>query len=247
MNLKENEAMRKRSITAILMLLLLTPVIALAGWTSDTEHLSYYEDIYGEASEQYKTIKYGASGQNIVAIKETLASLGFFPYRASENYYRTLQAAIQAFCQQLRIGGDGQEITPLMQAILADSKNLPKAISPAIDIYAYSWESDSTQYISYTYARIMRSSVRTDTKVGFSGKLVSVVESGGVQHCVVEMENDPEKRVYVTYQPLARTTVFQPGDEIAVFGVTQNLQTLSYEGMDEEHLMVAADRVGYAK
>ncbi len=238
--------MTKRVMAVLLAAALLLGGAALADFTSPTANLTQYQAQYGEASAAYKTIKYGESGARITALKEALSGLGYFANRASENYYKTLEIAIRVFCQQMRIGGDGQSITPLAQAMLADAANMPRALSPALDIFAYSWEPNGTDYTPYTYARVTRTGVRTDTKVGFTGKIVITAANGATQYCLVQMEDDPAKIVYVSYQPLPHTTVFQAGDSIAVFGVTQGQQALSYSGMQAIALLVKADRVGYA-
>lgn len=238
--------MKTRWLAALLALLVLAGAPAKADWTAPDANLSKYQDEYGEASEGYKRIRYGAEGAQIAEIKEKLATLGFFGNRISNNYYRTLETAIQVFAGQLRIGGDGSEITPLMQAMLADSANLPRAISPAIDVFEYSWEPNGTSYTAYTYARVTRSSVVQDTKVGFSGKIVAAHSSGNSYTYAIQMENDPAKLVYTTYQPLPRTTVFQQGDEVSVFGTTQGEQSMGYDGMTEQAVLVNADRIGFA-
>lgn len=239
--------MKKRWLAAILTLLLWIAASASAEWTAPDANLALYQERYGEASEGYKRIRYGAEGDNIAAIKEALSELGFFPYRISNNYYRTLEAAVRIFAGQLRIGGDGSEITPLMQAMLADSANLPRAVSPLIDVYEYSWEPNANTYTPYTYARVTRSSVVQGVKVGLSGKVVAIHGTGGTYTYAIEMENDPEKTVYATYQPLPRTTVFQPGDEVTLFGTTQGEQSFAYAGMAGSAVTIAADRIGYAK
>lgn len=220
--------------------------VAWADWTGPEANLAAYEKEYGEASEAYKLIKYGAESEAVGKIKEILSDLGYFGNRLSNNYYRTLETAVRVFAGQLRIGGDGSEITPLMQAMLADPGNMPRAISPAIDVYAYSWEPTGNTYDAYTYSRITRKGVQEDAMVGFSGRIAFSTSDGGVHYYAVEMEEDAEKLVYVSYAPLPRTTVFQTGDSVAVFGVTKGLQSLSYEGMEEEVLLVTADRVGYS-
>lgn len=238
--------MRKQWLAALLAAILLLSGTALADWTAPDANLYDYEDRYGEASEEYKTIQYGDESETIGKIKETLSLFGYFANRTSNTYYRSLQTAIQVLQTQLRIGsGDGREITPLIQAIIADVSNMERAISPAIDTSAYSWE-ESTTYTAYTYTRLMRGSVRTDTMVGFTGEIMLSAPDGKGYHYAVRMEDDPEKMIYVAYEPLPRTTVFQPGDIVSVFGVTQDEQTLSHEGMDEPALMVKADRIGYA-
>ncbi len=238
--------MKKRLLSILLLLLVALPLAAIADVTPEDANLVRYESLYSAQSEAYKLIRYGAEGERIVAVKEALALLGYFPYRVSDNYHRTLEIALRVFGQQMRIGGDGRVITPLVQAMLADARNLPKAVSPAIDVFPYSWEPNGTSYTAYSYARVNRTGVLTDTKVGFSGRIASAAKDGGTWYYAVEMEGDPAKVVYVSYQPLPRTTVFQPGDSVAVFGVTQGQQSLPYAGMQAGALLVNADRVGYA-
>lgn len=238
--------MKKRWFALLLAVCLLPIGAALADWSAPDANLSYYEGLYGEASESYRRIRYGNEGETVAEIKQKLMDLGYFANKIGNTYHRTLETAIRVFAGQLRLGGDGQEVTPLMQAMLADSANLPQAISPAIDVSAYSWE-ENTTFTAYTYARVTRTSVQQDTSVGFSGRITTVVDGGDTFHYVVEMESDPEKVVYVSYQPLPRTTRFQLGDEVTVFGVTQGLQTLTFTGMTAEQLLVKADRIGYTK
>lgn len=226
--------------------LALSATAAIADWTEADANLAYYERLYGEASEAYKTLKYGNESDAIGQIKETLSLLGYFPGRMSNTYYRSLETAVRVLATQLRIGGDGREITPLLQAIIADTANLPRALVQAIDVTAYSWEESKSAYTAYTFARLSRSGVRTDTNVGFAGEiLLSVFDAKGY-HYAVQMEDDPEKIVYVTYNPPARTTVFQPGDRVSVFGVTKGEQSLTHDGMEKPALLVSADRIGYA-
>lgn len=238
--------MKTRWMALLAALCLLLGSVAVADWTAPDANLSQYEEQYGQAAESYRRIRYNDSSEQVAAIKQTLAGLGYFPYRVSNNYYRTLQTAIRVFAGQMRIGGDGSEITPLMQAMLANPSALPQAISPVIDVYEYGWEPNSSTYTAYTYARVTRTSVQQSTKVGFEGRIQSAQQSGGIWYYTVIMENDPEKMIYVSYSPLPRTTVFQAGDSIAVFGVTQGMQSLPYTGMSASLLLVAADRVGYA-
>ncbi len=235
----------KRLLAGLLSVLLL-PAIASADVTPKDANLAKYQEQYGEASAEYKRLRYGAEDGAIVGIKEALATLGYFPHRASANYYRTLEIAMRVFYQQMRIGGDGTEITPLAQAMLVDAASLPEAISPVIDVGPYSWDPDSGNYTAYTYARVSRSGVASGTSVGFAGQITATARDGAKYYCAVQMEGDPAKVVYVAYQPLPRTTVFQAGDSVAVFGVTQGQQSLPYEAMSATALLVSADRVGYA-
>lgn len=239
--------MRKTKKAALLLaLLLLLQAPALADWTAPDANLAHYQETYGEASELYTRIRYNAQGSEVADIKQKLTELGFFAQRITENYYRTLETAVRVFATQLRIGGDGSEVTPLMQAMLADAASMPRAISPAIDHFTYGWEANSTSYAAYTYQQLTRSSVSPGTKVGFQGSITAAQNDGGVWHYTIAMENNPERTLHVTYQPLPRTTVFQTGDAVAVFGVAQGAQSAPIEGMETPALTVAADRVGYA-
>lgn len=237
----------KRFIAGLLACLLLGTGLAYADWTAPDANLAAYEAQYGEAAEEYKAIRYGADGEAIATAKETLAAFGFFPYKVSNNYYRTLETALRVFETQLRLGGDGSTLSPLVQAILADKANLPRAISPAIDVYDHSWEPDGKSFTAYTFARLSRTGVQTDTRVGFYGVITAMASASGDYTYCVQLEDDPEKIVYVTYEPLPRTTVYQVGDAVAVFGVTQGEQSFdAYLGMETPALLVKADRVGYA-
>lgn len=237
--------MTKRWLAALLALALCATGTALADWSEPDANLAHYEALYAEASEEYKLLKYGDEGASVAKIKETLTALGYYTTRVSNNYYRTLEVAVRVLATQLRIGGDGREISPLLQAMIADTAKLPRAISPVIDVSQYSWEEGSA-FVPYTYTRITRSSVQKDAPVGFSGIITDATSKGNTYYYIVEMENDPEKRVYVTYQPLPQTTVFQPGDEVTVFGVTQGTQANAGEGAETPTLLVIkADRVGY--
>lgn len=244
--------MNTKRLAAVLaaLLALAAAIPAVADWSGAQDNLSKYEALYGGDAEGYKAIRYNAQSSQVSKVKEALAQLGFFPYKISDNYYRSLEASIRVFAGQMRIGGDGSEITPLMQAMLADSANLPKAISPVIDVSEYSWEPDSssTSFTPYSYQRLNRTSVQNGTKVGFQGRIVASVYSGAVCYYAVQLDSsDADSRVYVTYEPLPQTTVFQTGDQVAVFGTTAGSQGLGYEGMQEAALNVRADRVGYGK
>lgn len=239
--------MKKTKTAALLLaILMLTTITAHADWTTPEANLAHYQELYGEASEGYTRIRYNAQGPEVADIKQKLTELGFFAQRVTENYYRTLETSVRVFATQLRIGGDGSEVTPLMQAMLADTANMPHAISPAIDHFTYGWEANSTSYTAYTYQQLTRSSVTQGTRVGFQGKITAAKSSGGVWHYAITMENTPERVLYVTYQPLPRTTVFQSGDTVTVFGVTDGDQASPIEGMETPALTVAADRIGYA-
>lgn len=228
---------------ALLLAALMLAGTAAADWSEPDENLARYEAQYAEASEAYKRIRYNAESADIAKIKEALAKLGYFPYTISEKYHRTMVASLRVFVGQMRLGGDGNEITPLMQAMLADSASLPAAISPVIDVSDYMWEKEADTM--YTYARLTRASVQTDTKVGFAGRVAACQTDGAAYWYAVEMESDPEKVVYVTYSPLPRTTVFQPGDSVAVFGTTRGEQSFAWARMDQPALTVEADRIGY--
>lgn len=239
--------MRKTKTAAwLLAILLLAATCASADWTAPDANLAHYQSLYGEASEGYARVRYNAKGPEVTDLKEKLTALGFFAQRITENYYRTMETAVRVFATQLRIGGDGSEVTPLMQAMLADPANMPQAVSPAIDHFTYGWEANSAGYIAYTYQQVTRSSVADGTRVGFQGKITAAENSDGAWHYVVEMENNPERVLYVDYRPLPRTTVFQPGDAVAVFGVTQGTQAAPVAGIEGSALLIAADRVGYA-
>lgn len=237
---------RLRQVLALVLIGCLTAGAAGADWTSPTANATAYEAQYAEAAEAYKSIRYGAESARVAAVKEALATLGYFPYQPNNNYNRTLQRALRLFVTQMRIGGDGEEITPLMQAMLEDADSLPRAISPAISLSEYTSDTDASGYTPYTFTRLSRSGVQQSTKVGFQGRIVGWAVSANVYHYVVEMDDNPERHVYVRYEPLPRTTVYQPGDLVAVFGVTQGEQSLPHDGMDTPALLVHADRVGYA-
>ena len=240
--------MRKRWIGMALAVWLAvgTPMPVWAWGTSETENLARYEAEYGEAAEGYKRIRYGATSAQVEEIKQALADLGYFANRVNQSYYRTLEIAVRVFCRQLHIGGDGQTITPLVQAMLDDPAGLPRAVSPAIDVYLYSEEKEEAQYVAYTYARLTRNNTLNQVAVTFCGVIEQAMNQGSAQVLTLQMESDAEKRVYVQYEPLPRTTRFQAGDKVTVFGVTQGLQAMPYPGMDAERLLVRADRVGYA-
>lgn len=218
---------------------------AAADWTAPDANLIPYAEKYAEAASEYRRLEYGATGSRIVEIKNALNALGYFPFRASEAYSRSLEVAMRLFYQQMRLGGDGRIITPLAQAMLLGGDTMPKAIAPAIDLSVYSWEPNGSAFTPYTYARVTRTSVREDVQVGFSGTLVAVAKSGGTYFYAVQMEDRAERIVYVSYTPLPRTTQFQTGDAVTVFGVTQGLATPGFDGMQTEALLVRADQVGY--
>lgn len=224
------------------------PVIADADWSAADENLEFYTQKYGSiAAANYKRISYGAKNDTIQKIKEQLQALGFFDNRVDQNFGRTLEKASRVFCQQMRIGGGGMEITALMQAMLTDSRSMPQAISPGINIYSYSLYGDQSAYTPYTYARLTRSNVRSQAQVGFAGRVDAVENVGSVQYIMLRMEDNKDNIIYIVYQPLPRTTRFQAGDRVAVFGVTQGLQSFSYTGMTKERLVVKADRIGYVQ
>lgn len=228
-----------------LCLALTSACYALADWSAPTAQLDAYTAAYGDAAEGYKVIRYGAESAQVATVKAALATLGYFPFSTSNNYNRSLERAARLFATQMRIGGDGREITPLMQAMLADAANLPPAISPVVNTANYTSDSESGGYIPYTYARITRTSVQQDVSVGFDGTISAWILIGNTHYYAVQMDNDPQKVLYVAYQPLPRTTVFQPGDSVSVLGVTQGLQSYPYPGMADAALTVAADRIGY--
>lgn len=240
--------MRKRWIGLALALCLAfgAALSAFAWGTSETENLAKYEAAYGEAASAYKRIRYGATSDQVEKAKQALEDLGYFANKVNQSYYRTLEIAVRVFCQQLHLGGDGREITPLVQAMLADPAGLPRAVSSAIDVYLYSEEQEEAQYVTFSYAQLMRNNTQNQTQVTFTGVVEQTVNQGEEQILMLQMENDSEKRVYVRYVPLPRTTRFQVGDKVAVFGMTQGLQALPYQDMDAECLLVQADRVGYA-
>lgn len=205
-----------------------------------------YEERYAQISAEYGRIRYGDTNEDIIPIKERLKELGYYAYNVNDRFHRTLEIALRVFCQQMGLEGDGRELTPLLQAILRNEPDLPAAISPQIDTSLYSYEPDGMTYTPYTYARLMRESVREQASVGFEGQIVQV--AGGVDEpylYAVQMEEDPEQIVYVSYQPLPRTTAFQAGDRVAVFGVTQGLTAVAQMGTETQRLSVAADRVGF--
>ncbi|MDR1569952.1 MAG: hypothetical protein LBS72_05635 [Oscillospiraceae bacterium] len=220
---------------------------ARADWSAADENLTRYAEKYSEAAENYTKLRYGANNETIQRIKQQLHDLGYFDNRIDQNYGRTLEKASRVFCQQLRIGGGGEEISALMQAMLSDPQNMPYAISPGINIYNYSRYGDQSAYTPYTFAQLSRSNVRTQTQVGFTGRIGAVFNEGSVQYISLRMEDNADYTVYVVYQPLPRTTRFQVGDRVAVFGETQGTQSLAYEQMGSERLLVRADRVGYTK
>lgn len=231
---------------AALLCLCLLPAIAAADWTSPSANATAYEAQYGEAAEAYKAVRYGTESARVSDAKAALASLGYYPHSPNNNYNRTFQRALRLFLTQMRIGGDGEELTPLVQAMLADAANLPRALSPAINTSEYTADAETSGFTAYTFTRLSRSGVQQDTKVGFQGIIVGWSLDASVCHYVLEMGENPERRVYVRYTQLPRTTVFQPGDSVMVFGVTQGEQALPYEGMETPALLVQAERIGYA-
>ncbi len=236
----------KKRIVALLLGLLLIACPALADWSSPTENLAGFDAQYAEQLEQYKQIKYGEKGAKVTQIKETLSELGYYANIVSDNYYRTLEVAVRVFARQMKIGDSGQLITPLMQAMLADKAAMPRVIVPGINVFTYSYNPNGNDYTAYTFSQLTRANAQQDAKVGFSGVLLSATKVGAAQYCAVQLENDAKRIVYVAYEPLPRTTVFQPGDTVAVFGVTQGEQTFTYDGMTEAAPFIRADRVGYA-
>jgi len=185
----------------------------------------------------------------VLRVKEALHELGYFENRMNPTYYRTLEVAARVFAQQMKLGGeskDGAEISPLMQAMLADWQNLPRAVCPNINIYLYSSTGDELQYLPFEWSRLQRSDTREGRSVGLQGVVGQVQDTGSLQLFVLWVGGDAARPVYVTYQPLPRTTRFQAGDKVAVFGVTQGFQAFEALGLDGEAVAVKADRVGYA-
>jgi len=236
--------MMKRIIAVLIIILVFTGSVA-ADWSSPTDNKEYYTQKYGKAAQSYARIRYGAKSDAVQRIKEQLNSLGYFDSRIDQNYGRTLEKASRVFCQQLRISGGGEEISALMQAMLSDPQNIPRAISPGINIYNYSRDGDQTAYTPYTFARLSRTNVRSQAQVGFQGQITSLTNEGSIQYIALRMEDNADRIVYIIYQPLPRTTRFQQGDRVAVFGVTQGIQSFSYASMRTQRLTVKADRVGY--
>ncbi|MCL1963436.1 MAG: hypothetical protein FWF69_00025 [Firmicutes bacterium] len=221
--------------------------VAHADWTAPDQNLEKYTQAYTEAAAGYKLLKYGASTQQVARLKTALAALGFFPYTISENYYHTLETAVRLFAQQMRVGGDGREITPLLQAMILDTDNMPRARVPVVNTAPYAMPEGSSTFTPYTYARLTRASVALDTQVGFPGRIAAKAQNGDTIYYVVRMEDSPDKIVYVAYQPIPHTTVFQAGDAVTVLGITRGKQALPYPGMEAEVLVVEAERVGYRK
>ncbi|GHU78320.1 hypothetical protein AGMMS49992_28720 [Clostridia bacterium] len=236
----------KRIIIILALLLsLLMPTLAAADWSASDANLALYEERYSSTVTDFKRIRYGAESNAVQTVKQQLHELGFFENRINTSFFRTLEIAARVFCQQMRIGTDGREVTPLMQAMLADSASLERAVSPAINIYTYSSTRDETKYLPFTYAQLQRTNVQKQSHVGLTGTVTHVANEGSVQYMAVVMEDRADRVIYLVYQPLPRTTRFQAGDSVSVFGVTQGMQSLPYEGMLEEQLVVQADRVGY--
>lgn len=239
--------MKRRFATAtlaIMMAITLVPLAALADWSAPEANLAALEEQYAQAIPDYKRIRYGAESDDVQRVKQQLRDLGFFDNRINTSYFRTLEIAARVFCQQARIGGDGREITPLMQAMLADP-SAQRAVSPGINIYTYSSTRDETKFLTFTFAQLQRPNTRIDASVGIRGRVVGVSNEGSIQYMSMMMEDRADRIVYIVYQPLPRTTRFQAGDAVAVFGVTQGMQSLPYDGMREEQLLIQADRVGY--
>ncbi|GHU70291.1 hypothetical protein FACS1894184_15540 [Clostridia bacterium] len=228
----------------ILIILTISPGLAAADWSAPTANLALYEERYADAVSEYKRIRYGTENDTVQRIKQQLNELGFFDNRINTSYFRTLEIATRVFCQQMRIGVDGRDITPLMQAMLADPTT-QRAVSPGINIYTYSSTRDETKFLTFTYAQLQRPNTLQGASVGFTGTVKYVSNEGSIQYMAMTMEDRPDRIVYIVYLPLPRTTRFQVGDTVAVFGVTQGLQSLPYDGMRDEQLVVQAERVGY--
>ncbi|MDR1598703.1 MAG: hypothetical protein LBS11_02340 [Oscillospiraceae bacterium] len=229
---------------AMIAAALIPPRAVLADWSAPTANLAAYEELYAREIQDYKRVRYGMESADVQRIKQQLRDLGFFDNRINTSYFRTLEIAARVFCQQTRIGGDGREITPLMQAMLADPA-AQRAVSPGINIYTYSSTRDETKFLAFTYAQLQRPNTQREASVGVKGKVAGVNNEGSVQYISMVMEDRADRIIYIVYQPLPRTTRFQAGDAVAVFGVTQGPQSLPYDGMREERLVIQADRVGY--
>ncbi|MDR2657108.1 MAG: hypothetical protein LBB86_04705 [Oscillospiraceae bacterium] len=231
-------------IVIVAAVVIVPPGITAADWSAPTANLAAYEAQYADVMTDYKRIRYGTESETVQRVKQQLRDLGFFDNRINTSYFRTLEIATRVFCQQMRIGGDGREITPLMQAMLADPST-QRAVSPGINIYTYSSTHDETKFLTYTYAQLQRPNTQRDASVGFTGTITYVSNEGSIQYMAMTMEGRSDWIIYLVYQPLPRTTRFQAGDAVAVFGVTQGSQSMPYDGMAEERLTVQADRIGY--
>ncbi|MDR2505209.1 MAG: hypothetical protein LBD16_03790 [Oscillospiraceae bacterium] len=217
---------------------------ALADWSSPSANQALYEAQYAEQIDSFTRLRYGSESAVVKRVKQQLSDLGFFTGRIDENYGKTLVKASAVFCQQMRITGGGNEISQLVQAMLADPSSMPRAISPGINIYEYSRSGDQSAYAPYNYAQMTTKNKQAQANVGFSGSVVNIVNVGSVQYMILKMLTD-EQIVYVTYQPLPRTTRFQVGDTVAVLGETNGFGSLEPEGFAQERLCVTAVRVGY--
>ncbi|HML46320.1 MAG TPA: hypothetical protein PKE04_06175, partial [Clostridia bacterium] len=184
--------MRKRWIGLALALCLAfgAALSAFAWGTSETDNLAKYEAEYGEAASAYKRVRYGAANSQVEKAKQALSDLGYFANKVNQSYYRTLEVAVRVFCQQLHLGGDGRELPPLLQAMLAAPAGLPKAVSPAIDVYLYSEEQKETQYVAFTYAQLMRNNTQNQTQVTFAGVVELAAIQGEEQIMALQMESN---------------------------------------------------------
>lgn len=232
-----------KPLLALILALVMLCASSLADFSELGEMNDYYIEKYTEAAKKYGRLRYGMVDKAVKVVKQQLKDLGYYNNRIDENYGKTLIKASRTFCQQLRIDGGGEGISPLFQAILADKDNVPYAISPAINIYTYSRYGDETVYTPFTFQQV--SKAKAGVSVGINGTIVSVVNQNTKQYYVVRMAGGDSNLVYVEYEPAPRTTRFQAGVRVAVFGKVNGGGSYEYDGMGDTRVVIVGDRVGY--
>lgn len=231
-------------VTAALLLCLLVASALASGWAQPGANQALYEEKYAEAKADLRAIPRGAANKQVRRFIDALTSLGYYVNRKDIDYGKTLEEAKRVFCLQMGVRDTPDVISPLVQAMLLDAGNMPRAHIQMLDVYDYSYDSTRALFTPYTYGQL--SGAKINKKVCFVGA-VAGVSRGDAMHYMLRMDGDDTRVVFVRHNRAALTTIFQPGDTVAVLGVYDGVKADARFPANGERPVVLADMIGFAQ
>ena len=204
-----------RRVTAAMLaalLLLATGAMAAEYW----ENEDYFTQKYGDDFSLYRDFTKSSKDNRITKAGERLAELGYFNVARVNNdsITNTMGMAISVFCQQMGIGGKGDQLSRLTQAVLFSDEAQPALFPPVIE-RSYSLNEESRLTV---YGMRALQQLRQNAPCSVRGLVteVNIVDGSGVSIRIALDGDDGAVRVNYSYP--SRSSRFMPGDYVVAFG-----------------------------
>ena len=223
--------MRKAPVIFLILLTALLAACHCAAGEKYTGRVAYFQEKYVHEIESVypKTYTAAMSDKQIQLTAQRLQELGYLPVReVTQEFSESLKKAVRIFQQQMRIG-DGEEITPLMQAVLFSPDAEPVAF-PLVRSGTYSKGGNQKSLLPYTYGDL--ADLRAGAPCSIGGTVEAVANTDARSVSITLRINASRPPVTVAYTYPEGTARFLPGDAVIVMGtlMAKEGDTYTFQG-----------------